>query len=80
MLPSGVLPVLRGVTLRLEPGRVLGLVGESGAGKTMVGKAVLGIAPGRARISGGTITFDAGDITHLAGEARRALLDSLGRP
>jgi peptide/nickel transport system ATP-binding protein len=66
--------VLRGVSLGLTPGRVLGLVGESGAGKTMVGKAVLGIAPGRARISGGSIFFDGRDITHLAGEARRALL------
>jgi dipeptide transport system ATP-binding protein len=73
-LPTGALAVLRGVSLRLPPGRVLGLVGESGAGKTMVGKAVLGIAPGRARISGGTISFDGRDITHLAGEARRALL------
>jgi len=73
-LPGGALPVLRGVSLSLAPGRVLGVVGESGAGKTMVGKAVLGIAPGRARISGGSIVFDGRDITHLAGESRRALL------
>jgi peptide/nickel transport system ATP-binding protein len=73
-LSGGALPVLRGVSLRLDPGRVLGLVGESGAGKTMVGKAVLGIQPGRARISAGSIVFDGGEITHLAGEARRALL------
>jgi peptide/nickel transport system ATP-binding protein len=73
-LPGGALPVLRGVSLSLAPGRVLGVVGESGAGKTMVGKAVLGIAPGRARISGGSIVFDGDDITHLAGDERRALL------
>ena len=67
-------PVLRGISLEIPPGRVTGLVGESGAGKTMVGKVVLGIQPERARISRGAIRFEGKDITHLAGEARRALL------
>ena len=37
--------VLRSVSLAVEPGEVRALVGESGAGKTMIGKAVLGILP-----------------------------------
>ncbi len=50
-------PVLRDVTLRIEQGRVHGLVGESGAGKTMVGKAVLGILPRSVLVTGGTVRF-----------------------
>jgi peptide/nickel transport system ATP-binding protein len=68
------LPILRGVELALCAGEVLGLVGESGAGKTMVGKAVLGLQPERARISEGAIRFAGRDITHLGERARRALL------
>ena len=51
-------PILRGVSLSVERGGVHGLVGESGGGKTMVGKAILGILPRAARIAGGTIRFD----------------------
>jgi peptide/nickel transport system ATP-binding protein len=68
------LPILRGVGLSLAAGSVLGLVGESGAGKSMVGKAVLGLTPHRARIAAGTLRFDGRDITRLAPEARRRLL------
>ncbi len=50
-------PILRGVNLRIEQGRVHGLVGESGAGKTMVGKAVLGILPPSAVITEGEARF-----------------------
>ena len=58
-------PVLRGVSLVVEAGRVRGLVGESGAGKTMVSRVVLGIQPGNARITGGSVTFEGRDITRL---------------
>jgi oligopeptide/dipeptide ABC transporter ATP-binding protein len=44
--------ILRGVDLRLAPGRVHGLAGESGSGKTMTGLAVLGLLPHGARASG----------------------------
>ena len=37
--------VLRGVSLEVQPGEVRGLVGESGAGKSMLGRAVLGLLP-----------------------------------
>ncbi len=68
------LPILRGVSLAVEPGTVHGLVGESGAGKSMVGKALLGVMPRQARITGGTIRFAGRDITHLSERARRHLL------
>jgi peptide/nickel transport system permease protein len=70
----GGAPILRGVALAVGPGRVLGLVGESGAGKTMVSRVVLGIQPGNARITGGCVEFEGRDITHLDGHQRRHLL------
>jgi ABC-type glutathione transport system ATPase component len=45
-------PLLRRVSLDLAAGEVRGLVGESGAGKSMIGKAVLGILPPRSRSRG----------------------------
>jgi len=67
-------PVLRGVSMSVEAGRVCGLVGESGAGKTMVGRTVLGITPGNARITAGSVTFDGRDIMRLDERERRPLL------
>jgi peptide/nickel transport system ATP-binding protein len=43
---------LTDVSLTLEPGEVLGLVGESGAGKTMLGRAIAGLLPESAAVSG----------------------------
>ena len=67
-------PILRGVSLEIAPGEVHGLVGESGAGKTMVGKVILGIQPSGARVTGGSVVFDGGDITHLDEADRRGLM------
>ena len=38
-------PVIRDLTFSLQPGKVLGLVGESGAGKSMVGRTVAQLLP-----------------------------------
>ncbi len=45
--------LLRGVSLDVAAGEVRGLVGESGAGKSMIGKAVLGILPRAVEITRG---------------------------
>lgn len=54
--------VLKGVSLSVFPGEMLGVVGESGAGKTVLGLAMLGIVPAGLRISSGTIKFEGQDI------------------
>ncbi len=51
------MPTLRNVSVQVARGSVHGLVGESGAGKTMVGKTVLGILPRSAVITEGSVHF-----------------------
>ncbi|WP_043359835.1 ABC transporter ATP-binding protein [Belnapia sp. F-4-1] len=45
-------PALRGIDLAVAPGEALGLVGESGCGKSVTWLAALGLLPGRARVGG----------------------------
>jgi len=66
--------LLRRVSLQVAPGQIVGLVGESGAGKTMLSRVVLGIAPANACITHGSVAFDGRDITHLSQRERRHLL------
>jgi peptide/nickel transport system ATP-binding protein len=46
-----------GASFALEPGEVLGLMGESGAGKSLTGAAVIGLLPPPTRLAGGSIRF-----------------------
>ena len=66
--------VLRSVSLTVEPGEVRALVGESGAGKSMIGKAVLGVLPPSVRIVEGDIRLEGTDLGGLSAKARRALI------
>jgi peptide/nickel transport system ATP-binding protein len=67
-------PILRGVNLTIPAGKVLGLVGESGGGKTMVGKAITGLLPLTARVTGGSISFRGRDLVTMSDRERRKLL------
>ena len=66
--------VLRGVSLQVQPGEVRGLVGESGAGKSMLGRAVLGLLPSNATIASGRVAFEGHDLLAMREAERRGLL------
>jgi peptide/nickel transport system ATP-binding protein len=66
--------VIREISLQLAPGRILGIVGESGAGKTMVGRAIAQLLPPGFAVAGGIITFDGENLIGMGARRRRALL------
>lgn len=69
----GTFTALSGIDLTLERGEIHGLVGESGAGKSTIGAAVIGLIPHPGHISAGNIRFDQQDLNTLDADARHAL-------
>jgi peptide/nickel transport system ATP-binding protein len=67
--PGGV-QALRGVSLEVAPGEIVGLVGESGAGKTVLGLAALGLLPPSAELDGHVFLGDT-DMATATDEQRR---------
>jgi oligopeptide/dipeptide ABC transporter ATP-binding protein len=61
----GVARVVDGVSFDLTPGRTLGLVGESGCGKSLTALALLGLVPPPGRIAGGSVRLDGRDLLFL---------------
>ncbi|MBO0887897.1 ATP-binding cassette domain-containing protein, partial [Candidatus Bathyarchaeota archaeon] len=59
------------VSFKIERGEAMGLVGESGCGKTTVALSILRILPPGARIRKGQILFDGTDIVPLSNEKMR---------
>src|SRR5471032_2056977 len=70
--PRGLLRAVDGVDLRLEAGQTLGVVGESGCGKTMLSRAILQLLPKRANLTG-RVMFCGRDLARLPREALRRL-------
>ncbi len=68
-LAGGVLRAVDGASFAVGEGEALGLVGESGAGKTVALRAVVGLLPRSARLVGGEILFGGSDLAS-AGQGR----------
>jgi oligopeptide/dipeptide ABC transporter ATP-binding protein len=63
---SGVIKAVDNVSLSLRKGRVLGLVGESGCGKTMTALSILNLVPPPGKITSGKIMFEGRDLLTLS--------------
>ncbi len=73
-LRDGNRPILRRVSLVVATGEVHGLVGESGAGKSTIAKAILGIIPSQVKVTDGRIGFEGRDLLSLSPKDLRAVL------
>ena len=69
----GTLRALDGVTLSINRGEILGVVGESGAGKSLTGAAIIGLLERPGRIAAGHIRFDGQRIDTLSQSAMRPI-------
>ncbi|MEM7470685.1 MAG: ABC transporter ATP-binding protein [Pseudomonadota bacterium] len=69
-------PIIKGVDLDLKKGEVIGMIGESGAGKSTIGLAAMGFTRDGVRISEGSVVFDGVDLVTASAADKRALLGS----
>ena len=67
----GVIDAARNINLTLQPGEVLGLVGESGAGKSTIGNAIINLLEHPGRVSEGSILFQGEELRGLDEDAMR---------
>jgi peptide/nickel transport system ATP-binding protein len=67
-------PILRDVSISVKPGETMALVGESGAGKSTIAKALLGILPQGIKVTSGEILFEGKDVLKLPPAELRSLL------
>ena len=74
---EGTVQAVDGVSFQVEKGRTLGIVGESGCGKSVTALSIMGLIPKPpAKIVGGSVVFDGRDLTNLSD---RQLEDVRGR-
>src|SRR6202035_3888652 len=73
-LDGASVPVIRDLSFALEPGRVIGLVGESGAGKSMVGRAIAQLLPPGFAVTGGRLAVSGGEPVSMPAAWPRALI------
>ena len=67
----GTLRAIDDISFDIAPGEILGVVGESGAGKSLTGAAIIGLLEPPGRIAGGQILLEGQRIDHLDGDAMR---------
>jgi peptide/nickel transport system ATP-binding protein len=67
----GLVRSVEGVTFTLERGKTLGIVGESGCGKTVLSRSVMGLLPKRGLVREGSIRFEGTELIDLADKEMR---------
>lgn len=72
-LPYGNVRAVDGVSFRLEPGEALGLVGESGCGKTTTALSICRLLPPGGRVVAGEVLWEGVDLLRLDDEAMRRI-------
>jgi peptide/nickel transport system ATP-binding protein len=69
----GTLKAVNGVSFDVQKGKIIGLVGESGGGKSMVGLSILRLVPEGGRIAAGEIIFDGKNLLDLSEDEMRGV-------
>ena len=70
---KGVAPAVDGLDLDIPKGKIIGLVGESGCGKSMTLKCIMGLLKYPGRVAGGSIRFEDQDLTRLSDKELRKI-------
>jgi len=66
-------PALRGVSFSLRPGEILGIVGETGAGKSLLARAIIDMLPGDGRILDGEVLVRGQSVSRMTEAQKRGL-------
>jgi oligopeptide/dipeptide ABC transporter ATP-binding protein len=69
----GTIHAVNGISFDIEPGETLGIVGESGCGKSVTSLAVLGLLPRAGRVVGGSAVFEGRDLVGLSDQELRRI-------
>ena len=70
---KGVAPAVDGLDLDIPKGKIIGLVGESGCGKSMTAQSIMGLLKYPGRVAGGSIRFEDQDLTRLSDKELRKI-------
>ena len=71
--PNGIIRAVDGISLKVERGKTLGIVGESGCGKSMLSLSVMGLVPTPGKNAGGEVIFEGQDLLKLSADDMRKL-------
>lgn len=70
---KGEIPAVDGVSIEVPAGKIIGIVGESGCGKSMTAKSIMGLLKYPGRVAGGSIWFEDQDLTRLSDKELRKI-------
>ena len=68
---KGIAPAVDDVSLQVPKGKIVGIVGESGCGKSMTAKSVMDLLKYPGRVAGGEILLEGKDLTKLSAKEKR---------